>query len=181
MPANDYKTFLRSHLGDSGFHRGEIYDVDGNFIGAHDGIELYTIGQRKGLPGGSVRPRYVVDIDPETNRVIVGDAGDLVADEFEVDRVIWHVVAGIGDPGSSLEATVKIRYNHPGTPATIILLQDNCARVCLHEPQRAVTPGQAAVIYKEDVVLGGGWICRDTACHPEPRKFSGSKDPAMVP
>ena len=178
VPGNDYKAFLRSHLGDSAFHRGEIYDVDGNFVGEHDGIELFTIGQRKGLPGGSLRPRYVVDLDPETNRVIVGDADDLVADEFEIDRVNWHLVAGIGDPGSSFEATVKIRYNHPGTPATIVLSEDNRARVCLHEPQRAVTPGQAAVIYKDDdVVLGGGWICR--ARHPE-RSEAESKDPAMV-
>ena len=163
VPGNDYKAFLRSHLGDARFHCGEIYDVDGNFVGEHDGIELFTIGQRKGLPGGSLRPRYVVDLDPETNRVIVGDADDLVCDEFEIDRVNWHVVAEIGDPGSSFEATVKIRYNHPGTPATIVLSEDNRARICLHEPQRAVTPGQAAVIYNDDVVLGGGWICRREA------------------
>jgi len=166
VPGNDYKAFLHSHLGDSAFHRGEIYDVDGNFVGEHDGIEMFTIGQRKGLPGGSLRPRYVIDLDPETNRVIVGDADDLVADEFEIDRVNWHLVAGIGDPGSSFEATVKIRYNHPGTPATIVLSEDNRARVCLHQPQRAVTPGQAAVIYKDDVVLGGGWICRREAAVP---------------
>src|SRR6058998_2391825 len=163
VPGNDYKAFLRSHLGDARFHCGEIYDVDGNFVGEHDGIELFTIGQRKGLPGGSLRPRYVVDLDPETNRVIVGDADDLVCDEFEIDRVNLHVVAEIGDPGSSFEATVKIRYNHPGTPATIVLSEDNRARICLHEPQRAVTPGQAAVIYNDDVVLGGGWICRREA------------------
>src|SRR5213078_5333375 len=83
---NDYKAFLRSHLGDNEFHRGEIYDVDGNFLGQHDGIELFTIGQRKGLPGGSVRPRYVVNLDPATNRVIVGDVDDLAVAEFEVDR-----------------------------------------------------------------------------------------------
>jgi tRNA-specific 2-thiouridylase len=178
VPGNDYKTFLRSHIGDSGFHRGEIYDVDGNFVGEHDGIELFTIGQRKGLPGGSVRPRYVVDLDPKTNRVVVGDTDDLLTDEFEIDRVNWHVVAGIGDPGSSFEATVKIRYNHPGTPATIVLSEDNRARVRLHEPQRAVTPGQAAVIYNDDVVFGGGWICRHTACHPE-RAAAKSKDPVI--
>jgi tRNA-specific 2-thiouridylase len=160
VPGNDYKTFLRSHLGDSAFHRGEIYDVNGNFVGEHDGIELFTIGQRKGLPGGSVRPRYVVDLDPGTNRVIVGDADDLLTDEFEIDRVNWHAVAGIDDSGSSFSATVKIRYNHPGTPATIVLTEDNRARIRLHEPQRAVTPGQAAVIYNDDVVVGGGWICR---------------------
>ena len=160
VPGNDYKTFLRSHLGDSQFNRGEIYDLDGNFVGKHDGIELYTIGQRKGLPGGSLRPRYVVDLDPETNRVIVGDADDLFTDEFEIDRANWHVATGVGHPGSSFDATVKIRYNHPGTPATITSLENHGARICLHEPQRAVTPGQAAVIYSDDVVLGGGWICR---------------------
>src|SRR5437588_4220725 len=166
VPGNDYKAFLRSHLGDNELHRGEIYDVDGNFVGEHDGIELFTIGQRKGLPGGSPRPRYVVDLDSETNRVIVGDADDLMVDEFEIDRVNWHPVAGIGDPGwgqASVEATVKIRYNHPGTPASITPLENNRARICLHEPQRAVTPGQAAVIYDGDVVLGGGWICRQPA------------------
>jgi tRNA-uridine 2-sulfurtransferase len=161
VPGNDYKTFLRAHLGDSQFHKGEIYDVGGNLVGEHDGIELYTIGQRKGLPGGSVRPRYVVDLDPETNRVVVGDADDLLTDEFKIDRANWHVVAGIGDPGSSFDANVKIRYNHPGTPASVTLLENHRALVCLHEPQRAVTPGQAAVIYSDDVVLGGGWICRD--------------------
>ena len=91
VPGNDYKAFLRSHLGEDEFHRGEIYDVDGNFVGEHEGIELFTIGQRKGLPGGSPRPRYVVDLDPATNRVIVGDADDLVCEEFEIDRVNWHL------------------------------------------------------------------------------------------
>jgi tRNA-specific 2-thiouridylase len=210
VPGNDYKAFLRSHLAETEFHRGEIYDVEGNFVGGHDGIELFTIGQRKGLPGGSPRPRYVVDLDPDTNRVIVGDTDDLIVDEFEIDRVNWHAVTGIGYAGcsaspldegertevrgfsprtietfepspcplpskgrgepeslngaprrsSSFEATVKIRYNHPGTPATIVLSAENRARVRLDEPQRAVTPGQAAVIYDGDVVLGGGWICR---------------------
>jgi tRNA-uridine 2-sulfurtransferase len=162
VPGNDYKAFLRSHLGENEFHRGEIYDVDGNFIGEHDGIELFTIGQRKGLPGGSPRPRYVVDLDPATNRVVVGDADDLVCEEFEIDRVNWHPAAGVTDPGS-FEALVKIRYNHPGTPATVALLENDRAHVRLHAPQRAVTPGQAAVIYDGQVVLGGGWICRREA------------------
>ena len=190
VPGNDYKAFLRSHLGENEFHRGEIYDVAGNFLGAHDGIELFTIGQRKGLPGGSPQPRYVVDLDPATNRVIVGDADDLVTDEFEIDRVNWHAVAavadrgaGVDDPGYSnaINATVKIRYSHPGALATVTSLEDGRARVRLHEPQRAVTPGQAAVFYDHDVVLGGGWICR--TCHPEriPQAREKSKDPAMVP
>ena len=165
VPGNDYKAFLRSHLGEKEFHRGEIYDVAGNFLGEHQGIELFTIGQRKGLPGGSPRPRYVVELDPETNRVIVGDADDLIVDEFEIDRVNWHPVAGVNDPGYSeeIQATVKIRYNHPGTPATVMALENHRACIRLHKPQRAVTPGQAAVIYDDDVVLGGGWICRREA------------------
>jgi tRNA-specific 2-thiouridylase len=190
VPGNDYKAFLRSHLGDNEFHRGEIYDVDGNFLGQHDGIELFTIGQRKGLPGGSPRPRYVVDLNSETNRVIVGDAEDLIVDEFEIDRVNWHPVAGIGlsavasakadDPGRSFEATVKIRYNHPGTVATVTPLEHDGARVQLYEPQRAVTPGQAAVIYDDDIVLGGGWICRRAFCHSE-RSGAESRDLATLP
>jgi len=175
VPGNDYKTFLRSHLGEGEFHRGEIYDVEGNFVGEHEGIELFTIGQRKGLPGGSVRPRYVVDLDPETNRVIVGGAENLVFDEFEIDRVNWIVANPDGGassrepcvvgspPSNEIECVVKIRYNHPGTAATVTPLENNRARIRLHQPQRALTPGQAAVIYDGDVVIGGGWICRQPA------------------
>jgi tRNA-specific 2-thiouridylase len=163
VPGNDYKAFLRSHLSESEFHRGEIYDVDGNFLGEHEGIELFTIGQRKGLPGGSPRPRYVVDLDSETNRVIVGDVEDLITEEFEVDRVNW-IAPGISN--ESVDLTVKIRYSHPGTPATLTSLEDGRARIRLHEPQKAVTPGQAAVFYQNDLVLGGGWICRQTALMP---------------
>src|SRR4029077_1591803 len=164
----DYKAFLRSHLGENEFQGGEIYDVDGNLVGEHDGIEMFTIGQRKGLPGGSPRPRYVVDLDPATNRVIVGDADDLVCEEFEIDRVNWHPAAGVSDPdyNGSFEALVKIRYNHPGTVATVMPLANDRAHVLLHDPQRAVTPGQAAVIYDGDIVLGGGWICRRDALVP---------------
>jgi tRNA-specific 2-thiouridylase len=79
---------------------------------------------------------------------------------------------------------VKIRYNHPGTRASVMPLKDGRARIHLHEPQRAVTPGQAAVIYRDDTVLGGGWICRreqENTRHPEPRMLSGSRDLAIVP
>lgn len=189
VPGNDYKAFLRSHLGEGEFHRGEIYDVAGNFLGEHDGIELFTIGQRKGLPGGSLRPRYVVDLDPATNRVIVGDADDLICDEFEIDRVNWHPVAGIGDPGrlhvapvtgyNKLEVTVKIRYSHPGTDATVTPREDGRAHVCLHESQRAVTPGQAAVFYDSDIVLGGGWICRSEPM-TRGKTFNRSAAPAFA-
>jgi tRNA-specific 2-thiouridylase len=159
VPGNDYKAFLRSRLGENEFHRGEIYDVDGNFVAEHEGIELFTIGQRKGLPGGSARPRYVVDLDPETNRVIVGEVDDLVVDEFEIDRVNW---IDLDRSDEVADVTVKIRYSHPGTAATLTPAGNGRARICLREPQRAVTPGQAAVFYDGDAVLGGGWICRRT-------------------
>ncbi|HEY2343122.1 MAG TPA: tRNA 2-thiouridine(34) synthase MnmA [Chthoniobacteraceae bacterium] len=155
VPGNDYKAFLRSHLGEKEFHPGRIRDKSGADLGPHEGIEMFTIGQRKGLPGGSARPKYVIDIDPATSSVIVGDAEDLVIDEFEIDNVIWHE-----ESGDAFEATVKIRYGHPGAAATVHPGEHGKARVRLHKPQRAVTPGQAAVCYRGDVVLGGGWICR---------------------
>jgi len=159
VPGNDYKAFLRGHLGDAEFHRGGIYDTSGTFLGPHDGIEMFTIGQRKGLPGGSPRPRYVVDIDPETSRVIVGDEEELVRAEFEVDRVNW-----IDDvPASTIRVSAKIRYAHPGTEAELEPLPGGRARVRLGIPQRAVTPGQAAVFYSGDRVVAGGWIVRQPA------------------
>jgi tRNA-specific 2-thiouridylase len=161
VPGQDYKAFLRSHLGAEGFHGGGIYDRDGNFIAPHEGIEMFTIGQRRGLPGGSIQPRYVVDIDADTNRVIVGTAEDLLVEEFEVERVNW---IGAKIPTNlARECNVKIRYNHPGTAATITGLDETRCSVQLHDAQRAVTPGQAAVFYDGDVVLGGGWICRKQA------------------
>jgi tRNA-uridine 2-sulfurtransferase len=95
----------------------------------------------------------------------------LLVEEFEIDRVNWISVAGLDEAGprsataaaTMREVTVKIRYNHPGARATIVPLEDDRARVSLHEPQKAVTPGQAAVLYDDDVVLGGGWICRQAA------------------
>jgi tRNA-specific 2-thiouridylase len=162
VPGNDYKAFLKSHMGEKEFHPGRIRDKWGNDFGPHEGIEMFTIGQRKGLPGGSPKPRYVVDIDPASNSVIVGDAEDLITEEFEIDNTIWHVPAG-----EPFEATVKIRYAHPGAVATVHATPDGTARVRLHVPQRAVTPGQAAVCYRGDQVLGGGWICRQKAVAPE--------------
>jgi tRNA-specific 2-thiouridylase len=160
VPGNDYKAFLRGHLGETEFHRGGIYDLSGNFVAEHEGIEMFTIGQRKGLPGGSPRPRYVVDIDPSTRRVFVGDAEDLLVEEFEIDRINWSSREATGE---RLAVTVKIRYSHPGTTATLIPLDGGRALVRLNEPQKAVTPGQAAVCYEGDVVIAGGWICRHAA------------------
>jgi tRNA-specific 2-thiouridylase len=156
VPDNNYGRFLeQARLAER--HRGEIVDLRGNVLGHHDGIEFFTIGQRKGLGISSSKPVYVVELDPAANRVIVGDDSELERDEFVADRCNWIPFDVLSE---SLEATVKIRYNHPGTAATVTPLGPGKVKVKLHAPQRAVTPGQAAVFYQDDLVLGGGWIAR---------------------
>jgi tRNA-uridine 2-sulfurtransferase len=156
VPDNDYGKFLRdSKLAQS--HRGEVVNVHGHVLGHHDGIEFYTIGQRKGLGISSPKPLYVVELDAERNRVVVGDESALDRDEFVVERCNWIPFDQLTGP---VEAMAKIRYNHPGTTATITPLDSDRARVKLHIPQRAITPGQAAVFYQDDLVVGGGWITR---------------------
>jgi tRNA-specific 2-thiouridylase len=156
VPDNDYGKFLQqAKLVEK--RRGEIVDLKGNVLGQHEGIEFYTIGQRKGLGISAARPLYVVELEPENNRVVVGEEGDLECDELTADRCNWIPFAR---PSGDLEVTAKIRYNHPGTPATVTPLEGGTARVKLHVPQRAVTPGQAVVFYQDDLVLGGGWIRR---------------------
>jgi tRNA-specific 2-thiouridylase len=154
VPDNNYGRFLQqANLVQK--HQGEIVNVEGRILGHHDGIEFYTIGQRKGLGISSPKPLYVIEIDAHNNRVIVGDDTALEHDEFVVDRCNWIAFDLLE---VDVQVTAKIRYNHPGTPATVTPLDTTRARVKLHTPQRAITPGQAAVFYQDDLVLGGGWI-----------------------
>jgi tRNA-specific 2-thiouridylase len=156
VPDNNYGGFLQqANLVQK--HRGEIVDGHGHVLGHHDGIEFYTIGQRKGLGISSPKPLYVVELDVAGNRVVVGDDSALDRDEFIAERCNWHPFEQLTGP---IEVTAKIRYNHPGTPATITPLGENRTKVKLHTPQRAITPGQAAVFYQDDLVVGGGWISR---------------------
>lgn len=156
VPDKDYGRFLQqANLVQK--HRGEIVDLHGHVLGHHDGIEFYTIGQRKGLGLTSPRPLYVVELDAAKNRVVVGDDTALDRDELKVERCNW---IPFEEPPVSLEVVAKIRYNHPGTPATVTPLADGVAKVKLHTPQRAITPGQACVFYQDDLVVGGGWIGR---------------------
>ncbi|HET7626486.1 MAG TPA: tRNA 2-thiouridine(34) synthase MnmA [Verrucomicrobiae bacterium] len=156
VPDNNYGKFLQqANLAQK--HRGEIVDLHNRILGHHDGIEFYTIGQRKGLGISSPKPLYVVELDAENNRVVVGDESALDRDEFVVDQCNWIPFDQLAGP---IEVTAKIRYNHPGTPATITPSGGNKAKVKLHTAQRAITPGQAAVFYQDDLVVGGGWICR---------------------
>jgi tRNA-uridine 2-sulfurtransferase len=156
VPGQDYARFLQENQLVTR-HRGEIVDQRGRVLGYHDGIEFYTIGQRRGLRVAAPEPLYVIDLDPATNRVIVGADAALSRDEFTVERCNW---LAFDEPRPSFEATVKIRYNHPGTAATLTPQVDGSVKIRLHEPQRAVTPGQACVFYDGDLVIGGGWITR---------------------
>jgi tRNA-specific 2-thiouridylase len=156
VPDNNYGGFLQeANLAQK--HRGEIVDLHGHVLGHHDGIEFYTIGQRKGLGISTAKPIYVIELDAVNNRVVVGDDSALERDEFTVDRCNW---IPFDDPSEPMEVTVKIRYNHPGTAAVVTPLGDARARVKLYPAQRAIAPGQAAVFYQDDLVVGGGWIAR---------------------
>ncbi|MCP5520354.1 MAG: tRNA 2-thiouridine(34) synthase MnmA [Verrucomicrobiales bacterium] len=162
VPDNDYGGFLRK-AGLVAPHAGEIVDLDGRVLGRHEGIEFFTIGQRRGLRIAAPAPLYVLDLDPARNRVLVGPASELQRRGFSVARCNW---ISCEEPAGPVEALVKIRYNHPGTPGMITPLPGGRARVELKEPQRAITPGQASVFYQGDTVLGGGWIERFE--HPQP-------------
>ncbi len=156
VPDNNYGGFLQqAKLVEK--HRGDIVDTSGKKLGEHDGIEFYTIGQRKGLGISSAKPLYVIELDPVKNRVIVGDDSMLERDEFVVERCNWIPYE---TPPATIEASAKIRYNHAGTAATITPNGNGSAKVKLHVPQRAITPGQACVFYQDDLVVGGGWIAR---------------------
>ncbi len=157
VPDKDYKKFLTT-TGLVEEHKGEIVDTQGQVLGHHDGIEFYTIGQRKGLGLSTSAPLYVVGLEPETNRVLVGDGELLLRDEFQIERCNW---IPFDHPTKPVEVTAAIRYNHPGAEATVIPGNDGRATVRLREPQRAITPGQACVFYQNDLVLGGGWIMRN--------------------
>ena len=127
-------------------------------LGHHDGIEFYTIAKRKGLGLSSPTPLYVVELDPENNRVVVGEEGLLLRDEFEVERCSWLAFERLDKP---LEAAAAIRYYRRGAAATVVPGGNGRATVKLREPQRAGTPAQACVFYQDDLVVGGGWIMRD--------------------
>ncbi|MEI6781914.1 MAG: aminomethyltransferase beta-barrel domain-containing protein, partial [Verrucomicrobiota bacterium] len=153
---NSYERFLKQMRPEleSQVAGGDIV-LDGKTIGKHRGYPFYTIGQRKGLGLSSAKPLYVIELDAARNRVMVGDDAALARDEFVAEQCNW---IAFDTPAATFQATVKIRYNHPGTPATMTPLGRGTVKVKLHVPQRAITPGQAAVFYQEDVVLGGGWI-----------------------
>ena len=159
VPNGDYAAFIDAYLRERGESapavRGEIVTAEGKTLGEHAGVHRFTVGQRKGLGIATGEPLYVIATEPATQRVIVGGNSDLLRAEFTLREVNW---ISIPEPPAPTRAKVRIRNKHLPAPATITPMTGNQARVQFDEPQRAVTPGQAAVFYNGDLVLGGGWI-----------------------
>lgn len=150
------RAFLDQYLAPQ---KGEIVDQDGRVLGYHDGIHHYTIGQRRGIGVPASHPLYVIGLDAAQNRVIVGDRSSGTQGECLVNRVNW---VSIAEPGTPIQAQARIRYRSQAVPVTVIPLEteEGGSRVKLQfeEPQFEVTPGQAAVWYDGEVLLGGGII-----------------------
>lgn len=152
----DYKAFLLERPGFS-MKPGPIVTKDGTEVGRHMGLHGFTVGQRRGINCPGPYPYYVLALEPEANRLVVGKKEDLLSEACTVTRLNW-----IQPPAkTTIEATCKIRYSHKGCPCRIEMDSDqDSATVSFDEPQSAVTPGQGAVFYADDEVLGGGWIKR---------------------
>jgi len=172
VPTGNYVRFIESYLqeqgsaarSDSGFTQiaqlgapGEIVSTSGEVLGRHNGLHNYTVGQRRGLGLAAGHPVYVVALDRERNRLVVGEDSELRRATCEVGSVNWIPYEV---PEGPVRATVRIRNRHVPAEAEITPLDATMARVVFAEPQRAITPGQAAVFYDGERVLGGGWISR---------------------
>ena len=161
VPNGDYAQFIDSYFKEQGVPldqmKGEIVTPDGKVIGQHDGVHHFTIGQRKGLRIAAPEPLYVISTEPATQRVVVGSTNDLLRDRMTVREFNWISIA---PPAGPFRAEVKIRNRHLAAPSTVTPVGGDGARieVAFEEPQRAVTPGQGAVLYQDDLVVGGGWI-----------------------
>jgi tRNA-uridine 2-sulfurtransferase len=159
VPTGNYVQFIQAYSKDVGISlshgEGEIVTEDGAVVGHHNGVHNFTIGQRKGLGFAAGKPLYVLSIDPEENRVVVGDDDSLRTTSFEVKGVNW---VSIEQPSGSVRAAVKIRHKHEPAGATVHPIDRTSAQITFDAPQRAITPGQGAVFYDGDRVLGGAWI-----------------------
>lgn len=155
IPDHDYAKFIEENT-DAKLEKGHFVDKEGKILGVHEGITHYTVGQRKGLNLSMGRPVFVVEIRPETNEVVIGDADDVFTDHLVCDRVNWMSIDGLH--GKEMQVMAKIRYSHKGALCMIRELEDGRVECYFLEPVRAVTPGQAVVFYDGDYVVGGGTI-----------------------
>jgi tRNA-specific 2-thiouridylase len=159
VPGGDYKRFLDAYLADRGETfpdtAGELVTANGEVIGEHAGIHNFTVGQRKGLGVATGSPLYVIQIDGDSRRVVVGKNEDLYSKTLRTRRTNLISVADLAEP---TRVAVKIRHRHEPAAAVIESSGPDEIVATFDEPQRAVTPGQAAVFYQGDVVVGGGWI-----------------------
>jgi tRNA-specific 2-thiouridylase len=159
VPNGNYVQFIQAYSRDAGISlsqgEGEIVTENGVVVGHHNGVHNFTIGQRKGLGFAAGKPLYVLSLDPEKNRVVVGDDDSLRTSSCEVTGVNW---VSCQRPERPTRARVKIRHKHEPAPATVEALGELRARIIFDAPQRAITPGQGAVFYDGDCVLGGAWI-----------------------
>jgi len=153
VPSGAYTRLLEA-LRPGSIRPGPIVTADGEVVGTHKGFQHYTIGQRRGLGVAFGKPMYVIAIDAEENRVVVGPAHELARTELTASRVNWIVEP----PSLPLEACVKIRYAHRGAPATVEPLGADRVRVRFHDPVNGVAPGQVAAFIDGEIVMGGGWI-----------------------
>jgi tRNA-specific 2-thiouridylase len=162
VPDGDYAGFIDRYLeAEDAAARlpgeGEITNARGEVLSRHGGIHRYTVGQRRGLGIASERPLYVISIDAEQNRVVVGPQEELLREEFTAAGVNW---IAFDSPTKPVRAEVRVRYRHQPAHATVTPLAGGRAHIRFDEPQRAITPGQATVFYRGDEVTGGGWIVK---------------------
>ncbi len=153
IPDNDYVGFLNRYRGEQET-AGELVDTAGTVVGRHEGFQNFTIGQRKRLGVTFGEPRFVVAIEPESCRVVIGRKVDLERTNLEADRLNW-LVPSISD---HFRCSAKIRYRHESAACSVRRVEEDRLAVEFDEPQYGVTPGQALVLYDGDRVLGGGWI-----------------------
>jgi tRNA-specific 2-thiouridylase len=158
IPDGDYRSFVRPRLPLAAVQPGRMVNTAGETVGTHHGLPFYTVGQRRGLGLAAAEPLYVTRLDPVHNTVVVGPRPAALCAAFNVERINWMCPP----PTQPVHTTVQIRYRHQPVAAAIQPLAPERARVVLHEPQFAVTPGQAAVFYDGDTIIGGGWITRST-------------------
>jgi tRNA-specific 2-thiouridylase len=166
IPGGNYSAFIAAYLDEKGEampdSAGELVMAGGEVLGRHDGIHGFTVGQRKGL-GGSLAvaansgPKYVLAIHPDSHRVTVGADEELMSRELRAERLNWISVAGLAE-GEEMRVRVKIRHRHEPAWATLRASGTDAVVAMFDEPQRAITPGQSAVFYDGDEVVGGGWI-----------------------